>query len=111
MPQARGCAAAGAAAAATSSAATPSPDKDAKIALRFIALALRPQLRGELFHVTVLLRQVCARRPTPLMEVNVRALQFVVPADRVERGMYFSQFMGQLRLIVNQFEHQPVTVV
>src|SRR5215470_15442357 len=48
---------------------------------------------------------------TPSVEVNVRALQFVVPADRVKRRMYFSQFMGHLRLIVNQFEHQPIAVV
>jgi hypothetical protein len=60
--------------------------------------------------MVVLLRQVFAGS-TPLVEVNVRALQFVVPADRVKWAMYVSQFMGHPRLFVNQFIHEPIAVV
>jgi hypothetical protein len=60
--------------------------------------------------MTVPQRQVFDRL-TPLVEMNVHALQFVVPADRVKWAMYVSQLMGHPRLLVNQLVDEPIAVV
>jgi len=57
--------------------------------------------------MVVLLRRFAG--PTALVEVNGSALQFVVPADRVEWECMFS-FVDHPRLFVNQFVHKPIAV-